>query len=153
MIKYDLQCDQDHKFDSWFRSSADFDEQLARGLATCPMCGSGALSKRLMAPGIPSKSNREISPPSQLPVQTAPVAAALTEPQEKMVEMIREFRAAVVENADNVGDKFADEARKMHYGETETRSIYGRASGQDAKDLSEEGIDVHPLPLLPEDRN
>ena len=147
MIHYDLICDQGHAFDGWFRNSAAYDEQAGKGLVTCTHCGSPKVEKQLMAPGIPVKSNRKVDAPAK--VVSAPVDPRLA----VMMQMVREMRRHVEENAEYVGDKFADEARKIHYSEAEKRGIYGEASPDEAKELIEEGIEVHLLPRLPEDGN
>ena len=147
MIHYDLICDQGHAFDGWFRNSAAYDEQAGKGLVTCTHCGSSNVEKQLMAPGIPVKSNRKADAPAK--VVSAPVDPRLA----VMMQMVREMRRHVEENAEYVGDKFADEARKIHYAEAEKRGIYGEASPDEAKELIEEGIEVHLLPRLPEDGN
>jgi len=147
MIRYDLICDKGHEFDGWFRDSSAFDQQAKRGLILCAVCGSEKTAKQLMAPGIPAKSNRK-----QPAVQK--MAAGLPEPHaQKMMALMREMRAQVEANAEYVGEKFPEEARRIHYKEAETRGIYGEASAEDAKALVEEGIEVHPLPRLPEDGN
>jgi hypothetical protein len=146
MIRYDLQCDKGHEFDAWFSDSAGFDKQRQLKLVACTHCGSVDIDKQLMAPGIPAKSNRKSKP--------VDVAGGLMDPQaQKMLAMMREYRKAVETNAEYVGDKFAEEARKMHYEEAEKRGIYGEARREDAEALLEEGIEVHPLPRLPEDTN
>jgi hypothetical protein len=147
MIHYDLTCEKGHAFDGWFRNSAAYDEQAAKGLVSCAVCGSVKVEKQLMAPGIPVKSNRKEQGPQKM--VSAPVDPRLAQ----LVEMVREMRKHVEENAEYVGDRFAEEARKMHYEEAEHRGIYGEASLDDAKALLEEGIAVHPLPRLPEDGN
>jgi hypothetical protein len=147
MIHYDLICEKGHPFDGWFRDSAAYDEQAAKGLVTCTSCGSPKVEKQLMAPGIPVKSNRKAEPASTM--VSGPVDPRLA----MMMQMVREMRKHVEENAEYVGDRFAEEARKIHYEETEHRGIYGEASPDDAKALIEEGIAVHPLPRLPEDGN
>ena len=147
MIHYDLTCEKGHAFDGWFRNSAAYDEQAAKGLVSCAVCGSVKVEKQLMAPGIPVKSNRKEQGPQKM--VSAPVDPRLAQ----LVEMVREMRKNVEENAEYVGDRFAEEARKMHYEEAEHRGIYGEASLDDAKALLEEGIAVHPLPRLPEDGN
>lgn len=147
MIRYDLICDQGHKFDGWFRDSAAYDAQALRGLVSCTVCGSGKVEKQLMAPAIPMKSSRKADAPQKMmlgPVD--PRARAL-------MEMMREMRKAVETNAEYVGGKFAEEARKIHYEEAEQRGIYGEATAEDAEALIEEGIEVHALPRLPEDGN
>lgn len=145
MIHYDLICDKGHAFDGWFRNSAAYDEQAGRGLVTCTHCGSAKVEKQLMAPGIPVKSNRR----SEQKMVAAPADPRLAE----LVTMMRELRRHVEENAEYVGDRFAEEARKIHYEETDARGIYGQTTPDEAKALIEEGIAVHPLPRLPEDGN
>lgn len=141
MIRFSLQCDNDHGFDGWFRDNAAFEQQAAAGEIACPHCGSTTVSKGLMAPNIASKSNTKVTAAT-----AAPDAA-------QVVETFRKMREYVQENSDYVGNQFAEEARRMHYDEAETRSIYGEASVDDARELNEEGIEVLPLPVLPEDRN
>ena len=147
MIHYDLICEKGHPFDGWFRDSAAYDEQAAKGLVTCTSCGSPKVEKQLMAPGIPVKANRQAEPARTM--VSGPVDPRLA----MMMQMVREMRKHVEENAEYVGDRFAEEARKIYYEETEHRGIYGEASPDDAKALIEEGIAVHPLPRLPEDGN
>lgn len=146
MIRYDLVCSSGHEFDGWFSNSDAFEKQCKAGLVECPVCGKSDVSKALMAPGIPAKSNTKTD--TAAPVHNAPVPS-----QPELAEMIRKVREHVAENSEYVGDKFADEARKIHYEETEQRGIYGEATQKDAEDLREEGIEVHPLPVLPEERN
>ena len=166
MIRYTLACERRHEFEIWFRNSADYDTQAKRGLVTCPACGSAKVEKALMAPqlGRGSRKGRRVAPPDIVPPPEAAPQPEAPAPDKTPVAMIspqeREFRAKLRElrdhltkNADNVGTKFPEEARKMHYGEKEHRSIYGEASPQDAKELHEEGIEFHPLPVLPDERN
>jgi hypothetical protein len=145
MIHYDLICEKGHAFDSWFPSSVAYDAQAAKGLVSCAICGSLKVEKQLMAPGIPAKANRKDDGPKQM------VAGPVDPRLAQMMQMVREMRKHVAENAEYVGDNFADEARKIHYEEAEHRGIYGEATPDDAKALIEEGIAVHPLPRLPED--
>ena len=146
MIHYDLICDKGHAFDGWFRNSAAYDEQARGGLVTCTQCGSAKVEKQLMAPGIPVKSNRRS--------ETKAVVAAPADPRlAELMKMMREMRRHVEENAEYVGDRFAEEARKIHYEESEQRGIYGQTTPDEARELIEEGIAVHPLPRLPEDGN
>ena len=148
MIHYDLICEEGHEFDGWFSNSAAFDDQVRSGLVTCIHCGSVKVEKQLMAPGIPVKGNRKSEPPAK------PILASTFDPrQQKIVQAMRELRRAVEENSEYVGDKFAEEARKIHYEEAEKRGIYGETTPQDAQALVEEGIEIHPLPDLPEDGN
>jgi len=158
MIHYALICDQGHDFESWFQDSAAFDKQAKRGLVTCPQCGSAKVEKAIMAPRLAS-SKKPKSPaeaPASVPMAAVPdkTPVAMISPQEQEIRTkLKELREHLTKNADNVGPKFPEQARKMHYGEIEHRSIYGEASPKDAKDLAEEGIEFHPLPILPEDRN
>ncbi len=148
MIRYDLICEQGHEFDGWFSNSAAFDKQARKGLVACVHCGSTNIEKQMMAPGIPVKSNRRSEAPAK------PVLATTLDPrQQKIAQLMRELRKAVEENAEYVGDSFAEEARKIHYEEDEKRGIYGETTAEDAEDLIEEGIEIHPLPILPEDGN
>lgn len=149
MIRYTLRCEQNHEFESWFASSAAYDKQRKRKLVACPVCESTQVEKAIMAPQVNEKKERAAAPAA--PDKNA---VAMLSPQEKEVrQKLKELRDHLTKNADNVGQKFPDEARKMHYGDIEHRSIYGEASPQDAKALAEEGIEFHPLPILPDDKN
>ena len=156
MIRYALACDQGHTFESWFADSAAYDKQAKRKLVSCPHCGSANVEKAIMAPQLGGARKREA--PAEMPAPAAPVAektpVAMISPQEREVRAkLKELRDHLVKNADHVGSKFPEEARKMHYGEIKHRSIYGEASPEDAKSLAEEGIEFHPLPILPDERN
>lgn len=146
MIRYDLECAEGHLFDGWFSDSASFDNQAEAGIVECPVCGTCDVHKTLMAPGIPAKSNGK---PDAQPV----MQNAAGTPAAELTQMIRQLRKHVEDNSEYVGPRFAEEARKIHYEESEARGIYGEASLEDARELSEEGIDVQPLPLLPEEHN
>jgi len=141
MIHYDLQCDKGHEFDGWFASSSAFDKQLDRSLVTCTVCGSVKVEKQLMAPGIPQKSNAKADAPMRMGGGA------------ELMKLMRDYRRHVDANSEDVGTRFAEEARKIHYQETEDRGIRGSATREEAVSLLEEGIDVHPLPVLPEDTN
>jgi len=147
MIRYDLACEREHAFDGWFRDSEAYDAQSAAGELQCPVCGSTVIDKQLMTPGIAAKANRR--PEGRVPVFSAQKEGKVAE----LIEAVRKLRRQVEENADYVGDRFAEEARKIHYNEVEPRGIYGEASLEEAKSLLEEGVEVHPLPPLPEDAN
>lgn len=167
MIRYALACDRGHEFDSWFPSASSFDAQVDKGLVECPACASKTIRKQLMAPSVrtaapaslPSPaSDPNAPPPAPASEPAAPPAASqpvalLSERDQAMRAMLRAVRDHVTKNADYVGTGFADEARRMHYGETEHRSIYGEANALDAKALLDEGIEVHALPPAPDDRN
>jgi hypothetical protein len=164
MIRYALVCARKHSFESWFKSSDAFDKQARRGLVTCPVCDSAKVEKAIMAPSLgrtaKSKTRSEIrapepaapEPPAVAPAAPEPVA--MLSPQEREIRSkLKELRDHLTRNADNVGKTFPEVARKMHYGELEHRSIYGEATLEDAKALHEEGIEFHPLPTLPDERN
>ncbi len=141
MIRFSLHCDHGHEFEGWFRDNADFDRQSERKLVSCPVCNSPEIQKSLMAPAVSTSRSKE------------QVAIAMGEAQKQMLEQMRELSRKVRENADYVGDQFAEEARKIHFGETEARGIYGEASKEDVHSLIEDGVDVMPLPAFPEDKN
>ncbi|MEI9804536.1 MAG: DUF1178 family protein [Pseudolabrys sp.] len=160
MIRYALVCDKGHDFESWFQDSAAFEKQAKRGLVACPRCHSIKVEKAIMAPRL--ASSKKLKAPAQAPTaapapeaaNNAPVAAMIASPVEtEFRAKLKELREHLTKNADNVGTKFPEEARKMHYGETEHRSIYGEASPKDAKELADEGIEFLPLPILPDEWN
>jgi hypothetical protein len=161
MIRYSLVCERKHDFEIWFKNSADYDKQSKRGLVTCPECGSEKVEKALMRPslGRGAKKGQSAPAPEIPPVETpAPAenktAVAMVSPQEREFRAkLKELRDHLTKNAENVGGKFPEEARKMHYGEIDHRSIYGEASPQEAKELLDEGVELHPLPVLPDERN
>jgi hypothetical protein len=165
MIRYNLVCAKGHAFESWFANSAAYDKQARRGLVECPNCGSSKVEKALMAPRLARtrKSDVAIPAPPEAVAAPEPAAApapepaapiAVISPQERELRAkLRELREHLVANAENVGQRFPEEARKMHYGEKKHRSIYGSASPDDAKALHEEGIEFAPLPVLPDERN
>jgi len=156
MIKYRLRCEHDHEFEGWFRRGADFDVQAAQGLLSCGQCGSSNIEKALMAPNVTPSDKRAtpavVSEPTPAPAAPMPQAVAAGMPPQ-VLEMARRIRAHLREHAENVGPRFAEEARRIHYNEAEARGIYGQASPREAMELSEEGIEVHSLPPLPDDAN
>ena len=155
MIRYALRCERGHEFESWFQSSSAYDGQRKRGLVTCPACDSAKVEKAIMAPRIAGKRrSKNIEAPVAAPAsKTAPNQLVMSPQERELVTKLRELRDHVVKNADNVGKQFPEEARKMHYGETKHRAIYGEATSDEAKSLVDEGVEVAPLPVLPGDRN
>jgi len=158
MIRYALRCDRDHTFESWFQSSSAYESQVRRKLVSCPVCDSVKVEKAIMAPRIVGKKGRATPPPepaaTPAPEAAQPGSTSLMMAQERELRTkLKELRDHIVKNADNVGERFANEARAMHYGDKEHRPIYGEASPEEAKSLIDEGIEVSPLPTLPEDRN
>ncbi len=160
MIHYNLRCERGHAFESWFQSSAAYETQEKRKLVNCPICGSAKVERAIMAPQIVSKKGREraetpAAVPAPVPAEaTTPGSTPLLMAQERELRAkLKELREHIVKNADNVGERFPNEARKMHYGDIEHRPIYGEASPEEARALVEEGVEVTPLPVLPDDRN
>jgi hypothetical protein len=161
MIRYSLRCERGHAFESWFQSSAAYESQEKRKLVSCPSCGSVKVERAIMAPQIVSKKGREVARPE--PAASAEVASTevatpgstplLMAQERELRAKIKELRDHIVKNADNVGERFPNEARKMHYGDIEHRPIYGEASPDEARALIDEGVEVSPLPVLPDDRN
>lgn len=140
MIQYALNCEAGHRFDAWFTNAQAFDDQAARGILSCPVCNSTSIEKALMAPAVASKKDT--------------VSLSTGHPEHaKFIEAMRELRQKMTANADYVGDKFAEEARKIHYQEAEARGIYGEATRDEVAGLAEEGIAFMPLPHLPDEHN
>lgn len=142
MINYTLQCDQAHRFEGWFASSEDFDRQHAAGLVTCPSCDSKNVSKALMAPNVTTGRQKDRTQAVVMDTMRQDMIA-------KIKDAVKEIRA----NAEDVGERFPEEARKIHYGESEARGIIGQASPDEAQALTEEGIEIAALPVFPEDRH
>ncbi len=136
MIRYSLLCDSAHKFEGWFRSSADFDRQAEEGLLECPVCGSEEVRKAIMAPAVARSS-------------AAPLSEILPERRAAMAAAVARARDYVEKNFENVGNRFPEEARRIHYGEAEERGVYGRAKPKEVRELVEEGIAIAPLPAAP----
>lgn len=138
MIVYDLRCGNDHEFESWFQSSEAFDALVRARQVACPICGDARVAKALMAPAVSGARKRD--------EQTKAVSSGAAQQMGQYMQALKELRAQVEKNCDYVGEKFPEEARKMHYGEAETRSIYGEASDNEAEALREEGIEFQRVP-------
>lgn len=155
MIRYALVCGGGHSFESWFRSSDDYARQRARKLVACPQCGATEVEKQIMRPSVARRDRGPVRGPAareEPPAEPAPVA--VVSPQERELrQKLKELREHVVKNADYVGEKFPELARQMHYEEIDRRSIYGEAKPDEVRSLIDEGVEVHPLPVLPEDKN
>jgi hypothetical protein len=155
MIHYQLRCDQNHQFDSWFISSAGFEKQAKRGLIECPDCGSTKVTRALMTPAVSTRDAPEPQPKPPMPVQQVmpPAAPAMPQPgmpmPARMIAMLQRMRAEVEKNCDYVGPSFAEEARKIHRGEAEQRGIYGETTPEESEMLADEGIEIHSLPWVP----
>ncbi len=140
MIKYRLQCAKGHEFEAWFSSSAAYDAQAKGQQVCCPECDGREVVKAVMAPNVALRGAAENAGSAHGKVPT-------------VVHLLREFRRALLANAEDVGRRFPEEARKIHYGEAEPRGIAGTASGEEARALIEEGIEILMLPPLPEEAN
>jgi hypothetical protein len=137
MIKYQLRCEARHEFEGWFRNSADFDAQAAKSLLECPYCGSSGVEKAIMSPSISTSAGAR--------------GERLADMRKTMSDAVRRARDYVEKHFDYVGERFPEEARKIHYGEVKERQIYGEATGKEVKELIEEGVSVAPLPAAPDD--
>lgn len=146
MIKFNLACDQSHTFEAWFSTSADYDVQKEQGYVSCPHCGSANVDKALMVPAVSTARSKE---KKQQVMAHAAQYAAQAEAMKAMREMVQKVKST----SEDVGEKFPEEARKMHYGEADPRGIYGKASMEEVHELVEEGVDLMPLPDLPDDQN
>ncbi|MDN3566720.1 DUF1178 family protein [Paeniroseomonas aquatica] len=155
MIHYDLRCGAGHEFDGWFKDSAAFATQAKAGFVECPACGSTEVVKQLMAPAIPKKGRGK---PAALPAPAPAPAAAEAPPSQvaaagpvpaQLVALLQKVRAEVEKSCDYVGKEFAEEARRIHRGESDRVGIYGEASPADAEALRDEGIEVARIPWVP----
>ena len=152
MIVFDLACDAGHRFEGWFASSDDFAGQQARGLVTCPECGSAEVTKAPMAPAVPRKGNQAAETRPQQAMVSAPLPPEAVEVLAKLAALQKE----ALKQSRWVGKDFAEQSREMHYGERDVETIHGQATLEEARDLLEEGIAVMPLPFpvaAPEDLN
>ena len=141
MIVFDVSCSNEHVFEGWFKDTGSFDEQVEAGVVACPVCGDATVRKALMAPNVAGtrKGKEDAGPPNA-------VMDAADGKLGEFVEALHELKKHVEENSDNVGDKFPEEARKIHYGEAEARSIHGEATPDEAAELLDEGVDFHRIP-------
>jgi hypothetical protein len=161
MIHYQLRCSESHEFDGWFKDSTTFEHQAERGLVECPTCGDTKVERALMAPAVASrgKSREPIQvetpaepsaePPAQVPVPVAAPMAAAGKLPAHVVSVLQRIRAEVEKHCDYVGPAFAEEARKIHRGESDKRGIYGESTPSEAEALAEEGIDISRIPWVP----
>lgn len=162
MIQYSLCCDKSHQFDAWFKNAAAFDEQRQMGMLKCPICGSDKIKKALMAPAV--STFKAQADRCEIPTQEETVAEASVGSEKmsvsaghpdhkKLRDAIKTIYESLVAQSEYVGEKFAEEARKIHYKEAQARGIYGEASAEEAASLAEEGVEFMPLPRLPEDNH
>ena len=163
MIHFLLSCNNNHQFEGWFRNNADFEDQLSNGHLACPFCNSTKISKSLMAPAVSTSKQKtsrgkienqesdEVS--SEITSSDRAELAASISNDKEFISKLRELKEKLVKSADDVGDNFAEEARKIHYGESDKTGVYGNANLAEVKKLREEGIEFYTLPPLPEDQN
>ena len=176
MIKYQLICDQKHEFEGWFHGSAAYDEQAANGLLRCPLCDSGQVKRALMTPNLASPKRRKstdpsvVDPTASAPAAPAPVPSSLPPAGQTTVQgraavmpseqaqafgaalaELRQLRQKIIKDCRDVGDNFAEEARKIHYGEAEAKGIYGQATREEREALKDEGIEIFDMPWVPSD--
>ncbi len=151
MIHYQLRCGGDHAFDGWFRNSAAFDAQAAAGLLSCPVCGGSDVRRALMAPVIGKQHAPPVpvAVPAPVPAPEPTAMAASGSLPDGMRAMLQRMRAEVEKRCDYVGPNFAEEARRIHNGGTETRGIYGEATPEEAERLADDGIEVARIPWVP----
>ncbi len=155
MIHYQLRCTKTHEFDGWFADSASFDKQATLGLLECPVCGSAKVERALMTPSVPKKGRpartKQVAeaPPPETPAPATPVAVSAPRMPDHVRAVFQRLRAEVEQNCDYVGDSFADEARRIHNGESDRRGIYGETTPDEAEALAEEGIEVSSIPWVP----
>lgn len=149
MIRYRLGCADGHEFESWFRTIAEYDAQSHSGAVACPLCGSTEITKQPMAPAVVSgRGNERPRAPQQASADQNPGPAGA-----EMTNALRAFKKVVMENSEDVGGRFAEEARKIHFGEAEERNIRGSSTVEEAQSLFQDGIPFGVLPPLPEDLN
>ena len=141
MIQYSLQCSKGHRYDAWFKNADAYDQQQARGIVSCAVCGDGAVEKAPMAPAVARTDGEKVS-----------LSSGSAEAR-RFRELLRAYRQKVMSEVDYVGDRFAEEARKIHFEETEARGIYGEATRDEVIALADDGIEFMPLPDLPEEHN
>jgi hypothetical protein len=155
MIVFDLRCSPNgHVFEAWFGSTDDYESQRARGLVQCPLCGAEAVEKAVMAPRVGAKGNRTATPAAPPAMQD--IVASDPAEVKTMLAKMAALQKKMLESADYVGTRFAEEAHAIHLGETEVRPIYGKATSAETQSLAEEGIEVAPLPfplVLPGEEN
>lgn len=157
MIRYQLNCAEGHTFEAWFSSSKGYDAQLKRKQVTCPHCGSAEVKKAIMSPRVARSRSRKAVAPVEAP---APTPAPVREPQHmlngeqrKLLNQMRQLRDEMLSKSDYVGPRFAEEARRIHNEETPARGIHGEATPEEVAELKEEGVEIFPVPVLPDDHN
>jgi hypothetical protein len=159
MIVYDVKCHNGHVFTAWFRSSDGFEQQAAAGEIACAECGDMRVTRAIMAPNLHSRRGRDTAPapeaaeaasPPAAPAPVAPTQVSAVHAEAALMQQLRSLRRAVESQCDYVGERFAEEARKIHYGESDARGIYGEASESESEALADEGIEIGRIPWVPQ---
>lgn len=157
MIRYQLNCAEGHTFEGWFSSSKGYDAQVKRKQVTCPVCGTADVKKAIMSPRVARSRSRKSSAPVKAPAAQPPAPAQpqhmLNGEQRKLLNQMRQLRDEMLSKSDYVGPRFAEEARRIHNEESPTRGIHGEATPEEVAELKEEGVEIYPVPILPEDHN
>jgi hypothetical protein len=160
MIRYQLNCAEGHTFEAWFSSSKGYDAQLRRKQVTCPICGTAEVKKAIMSPRVARGKSRKPAAPVEAPAAPTPAPAPAREPrhmlngeQRKLLAQMRELRDEMLSKSDYVGPRFAEEARRIHNEDAPARGIHGEATPQEVAELKEEGVEIYPVPVLPDDHN
>ncbi len=158
MIRYQLNCAEGHTFEGWFSSSKGYDAQVRRKQVTCPICGTAEVKKAIMSPRVSRSKGRKAAVPVEAPAAPPPAPAReprhmLNGEQRKLLAQMRELRDEMLSKSDYVGPRFAEEARRIHNEESPARGIHGEATPEEVAELKEEGVEVYPVPVLPDDHN
>ena len=158
MIRYQLRCTEGHAFEGWFRSSKSYDAQSRRKQVTCPVCGTAEVEKAIMSPRIARGRSRKPTPSREVAAAPQPDTASrpqqvLNGEQRKLLSEMRKLRDEMLAKSDYVGPRFAEEARRIHNEETPARGIHGEATPDEVAELKEEGVEIYPVPVLPDDHN
>ena len=156
MIRYQLNCAEGHIFEAWFSSSKGYDAQVRRKQVTCPVCGTDNVKKAIMSPRISRAKGRKQPVAEEAPAAPPPARQSqhmLNAEQRKLLNQMRQLRDEMLAKSDYVGPRFAEEARRIHNEEVPARGIHGEATPEEVAELKEEGVDIYPVPILPEDHN
>jgi len=158
MIRYKLNCAEGHTFEAWFSSSKGYDAQVQRKQVTCPLCGTADVKKAIMSPRVARPRSRKAAAPVEAPAATTPAPAVepqhmLNGEQRKLLAQMRQLRDEMLSKSDYVGPRFAQEARRIHNEDSPARGIHGEATPQEVAELKEEGVEIYPVPVLPDDHN
>jgi hypothetical protein len=151
MIKYQLHCDDGHDFEGWFPSSEAFEKQKKRGFVACAICGTNKVDRAIMAPAVARTDKAPVGVPAEFMNDVS--SSLISDEERELRRRLAELRAEMIKDAKDVGEDFAEEARKIHFGESDMKQIYGRTTLADARELLDEGIGVLPLPPSFDDAN